>query len=40
MSLGESRGGLPPDDCVEDEEAILKDCRAPSRAFTMTGAGP
>jgi 8-oxoguanine deaminase len=27
MSLGESRGGLPPDDCVEDEEAILKDCR-------------
>jgi cytosine/adenosine deaminase-related metal-dependent hydrolase len=26
MSLGESQGGLPPDDCVEDEEAILKDC--------------
>jgi cytosine/adenosine deaminase-related metal-dependent hydrolase len=26
MSLGESKGGLPPDDCVEDEEAILKDC--------------
>jgi cytosine/adenosine deaminase-related metal-dependent hydrolase len=26
MSLGESRGGLPPDDCVEDESAILKDC--------------
>jgi 8-oxoguanine deaminase len=26
MSLGESRGGLPPDDCVEDETAILKDC--------------
>ncbi len=26
MSLGESRGGLPPDDCVEDEAAILKDC--------------
>jgi cytosine/adenosine deaminase-related metal-dependent hydrolase len=26
MSLGESRGGLPPDDCVEDEEAILADC--------------
>src|SRR5215211_8771216 len=25
MSLGESRGGLPPDDCVEDEDAILKD---------------
>ena len=26
MSLGQSRGGLPPDDCVEDEPAILKDC--------------
>jgi 8-oxoguanine deaminase len=25
MSLGQSRGGLPPDDCVESEEAILKD---------------
>ncbi len=26
MSLGESKGGLPPDDCVEDERAILADC--------------
>jgi cytosine/adenosine deaminase-related metal-dependent hydrolase len=26
MSVGESHGGLPPDDCVEDEAAILKDC--------------
>ncbi len=25
MSLGQSRGGLPPDDCVEDEETILRD---------------
>jgi len=25
MSLGESRGGLPPDDCVEDEDEILRD---------------
>ncbi|WP_422023156.1 8-oxoguanine deaminase [Roseibium sp.] len=25
MSLGESKGGLPPDECVEDEEFILKD---------------
>lgn len=25
MSLGESKGGLPPDDCVEDEEDILRD---------------
>ena len=26
MSLGTSRGGLPPDGVVEDEEAILRDC--------------
>jgi 8-oxoguanine deaminase len=26
MSRGESKGGLPPDDCVEAEDAILKDC--------------
>jgi cytosine/adenosine deaminase-related metal-dependent hydrolase len=25
MSRGESQGGLPPDSCVENEEAILKD---------------
>lgn len=27
MSLGQGRGGLPPDHLVEDEEAILKDCQ-------------
>ena len=27
MSLGESKGGLPPDRVVEDEEAILADCQ-------------
>ena len=27
MSLGESDGGLPPDSVVEDEAAILNDCR-------------
>jgi len=26
MSLGESKGGLPPDDCVEREDDILADC--------------
>ncbi len=26
MSLGESEGGLPPDDCVQTETAILADC--------------
>ncbi|WP_299132564.1 8-oxoguanine deaminase [uncultured Amaricoccus sp.] len=25
MSVGESKGGLPPDSCVEEEEAILRD---------------
>jgi len=25
MSRGQSKGGLPPDSCVEDEEAILRD---------------
>lgn len=27
MSLGQSKGGLPPDSCVEEEGAILKDCQ-------------
>ncbi len=27
MSLGESKGGLPPDSVVEDEDAILADCQ-------------
>ena len=27
MSRGQSQGGLPPDDVVQDEEAILADCR-------------
>jgi cytosine/adenosine deaminase-related metal-dependent hydrolase len=27
MSLGTSKGGLPPDHVVEDEEDILKDCQ-------------
>ena len=26
MSIGESKGGLPPDSVVEEEEAILNDC--------------
>ena len=26
MSLGRSKGGLPPDSVVEDEDAILRDC--------------
>ena len=34
MSLGQSKGGLPPDDCVEAEEAILADRSASSRNIT------
>ncbi len=33
MSLGESRGGLPPDSLVESEDAILKDCRRVIEAY-------
>ncbi|HNS02550.1 MAG TPA: 8-oxoguanine deaminase [Anaerolineae bacterium] len=33
MSLGESQGGLPPDSVVEEEEAILRDCRRAIESF-------
>jgi 8-oxoguanine deaminase len=33
MSLGESRGGLPPDSCVEDETEILEDSRRVIEAY-------
>lgn len=33
MSLGVSKGGLPPDSCVENEDAILKDCQRVIEAF-------
>lgn len=33
MSIGESKGGLPPDSLVEDEDAILADCRRVIEAF-------
>lgn len=43
MSLGKSRGGLPPDNCVEDEDAIMADCERviaeyhdPSRGSMLT----
>ena len=43
MSLGKSKGGLPPDSCVEDEEAILIDSERvinqyhdPSRGSMLT----
>ena len=33
MSIGESKGGLPPDALVEDEDAILRDCERVVGAF-------
>ncbi len=33
MSLGESKGGLPPDSVVEDEQAILKDTQRVIEAY-------
>ncbi len=39
MSIGESDGGLPPDDLVEDEAAILKDCIRLVDAFHDAGEG-
>jgi cytosine/adenosine deaminase-related metal-dependent hydrolase len=33
MSLGESKGGLPPDRVVEDEATILHDCRRVVEAY-------
>lgn len=39
MSLGESKGGLPPDDCVEDEKDILKDSERAIVAYHDPGHG-
>jgi len=37
MSLGRSAGGLPPDEVVEDEAAILADCRRVIETFHDPG---
>jgi cytosine/adenosine deaminase-related metal-dependent hydrolase len=39
MSLGESKGGLPPDSVVEDEDAILADTEAMIRQFHDPSSG-
>jgi 8-oxoguanine deaminase len=39
MSLGESRGGLPPDSCVEDEAFILEDSARVIRQYHDPGRG-
>jgi 8-oxoguanine deaminase len=37
MSLGASKGGLPPDSVVEDEAAILRDCERVVDAYHEAG---
>jgi cytosine/adenosine deaminase-related metal-dependent hydrolase len=37
MSVGESKGGLPPDEIVEDEDAILRDTRRVIEAYHESG---
>ena len=39
MSLGESKGGLPPDYCVEDESFILQDSERVIRSYHDKGIG-
>lgn len=39
MSLGASNGGLPPDDCVEDEAAILTDSQRVIEAYHDASPG-
>ncbi|MFA6003281.1 MAG: 8-oxoguanine deaminase [Elusimicrobiota bacterium] len=33
MTVGESKGGLPPDDCTQDEADVLKDCERLVKAY-------
>ena len=37
MSLGESKGGLPPDSCTEDETACLTDMQRLIEQFHDNG---
>ena len=39
MSLGQSQGGLPPDDCVEDEAFILRDSERVIKAYHHASPG-
>jgi 8-oxoguanine deaminase len=39
MSLGESKGGLPPDECVEDEAFILNDSERVIRTYHDASVG-
>jgi 8-oxoguanine deaminase len=33
MSVGKTRGGLPPDSCVQDEKTIIEDCQRAIQQF-------
>jgi cytosine/adenosine deaminase-related metal-dependent hydrolase len=37
MSLGRSKGGLPPDSCVEEEDAILRDSQRAIEQYHQRG---
>ena len=37
MSLGQSAGGLPPDDIVQTEDVILRDCERVVDKFHQAG---
>ncbi len=39
MSLGESKGGLPPDECTEDEDLILEDSKRVIETYHDTSHG-
>ena len=39
MSLGQSQGGLPPDDCVEDEKFILEDSERVIKTYHDASVG-
>src|ERR1700744_4404808 len=39
MSLGQSQGGLPPDDCVEDEMFILQDSERGIKTYHDASVG-
>jgi cytosine/adenosine deaminase-related metal-dependent hydrolase len=39
MSLGQSQGGLPPDDCVENESFIIRDSERVIKAYHETSPG-
>mgnify|MGYP000661815777 CR=1 FL=1 len=40
MTLGQSAGGLPPDDCIERDEDVLADCAAVLDCLLYTSPSP